>query len=1762
MQNQFLLFEGIDANNTAGLWVTDGTAPGTHELTGINGANPGGLSPRYITVFDGKILFSGFNANGAIGLWVTDGTAAGTHELNGIGGANPGGLFSNFTDPDFTAFKGQVLFNGVNVSGAKGLWVTDGTAAGTHEVTGISGANIVGVNLANPAGVNPRSMIVFGDEVLFFGANESGNQGLWVTDGTAVGTHELVDISGSHLAVFNDQVLFESKDANGNLNLWVTDGTATGTLELTGISGANSGGLFSNVGNPDPDFTVFNGEVLFNGLNASGAFGLWVTDGTVAGTHEITGISGTSGLSPRNMTIIDNKVVFIGGDANGQFDLWVTDGTAAGTHQLTSSGLWPTLNGANFASFNGQVFFNPSRDYGLWVTDGTSTGTHELTGISAAYPGFLDPQFLTAFASGGTTTDQISPYIYDNTVFDQTSDTAPLLPWFYFFSIGATFLAAGDYSAASASYPGPGSPQTLGLIAPTTFDFGSPAFTSLSNLQAAYPFGAYTVTAVGNQISSTSSVSYQANYFTGAIPFVTNYSGLNGFNPANDFTVHYSSFTPDAHATTGFTFLTIWNASTHQVAFQDDFQSSSSTTALIPANTLSPNTNYTFELDFSDRLTVGSTTQGFDMRTDGSFTTGPIVQTNHPPVVDAVHSNVTGSISVFNNTSNGLAYHSADGSIAFTDADVNDRPTASMVHQTAVYQDAHGTVIQLTDAENGKLTAIENSFLIFQNFDRLDWHLSVPDNYLDFLGADQTVVLTSTIEIDDHHGRKVDQNVTITINGAGTIVNTDVLTGGHVAVATDAQIAVEMISLAVDAYPVPGPNYHPATQLGSGPNSTALSDIRADNWHALTAGELGLKASSLYSIVGGYYQAEDPSDALDSDPSQADALVLTGVINGKRTLAISFAGTDQLSDWLDYPNFKTHYDKFAPLIAAIKDFVGANKIDQVLVSGHSLGGAMAQDFMEEFPDDSRFRAWTIGSPGSEINASDARITNFVERGDLVGEVVPALSQADTSTLANYLLSPTNKLEQATFLSGALLAAGFSLGDLPSVEPGLLFSLQPKYHDGFVRYFGTSQNYVQELEQLFTQPLFFHRADLYHDDVKAYYGSPFSFKLVDGYISGATIFEDVNDNGTRDPEETSTTTGANGHFTSLGSSSPLVAFGGTDTSTGLPFKAQLEAPAGSTAITPLTTLLLLLQSQGVSNAEAQVVATFGIDPSIDLTTFDPIAALRTNPGAARVYSVGVEVMNTVTMIASALTNNGTPIAQNSVDVFRALANIVATAGAGPINLADVGLVNQLITSAAAALHHPVGAAFVSAVAAMVAESNSALELTRSQFTGQALIDGVSAVETLAQGAESAALQDLAGDANLLNIVVDAFTGSNLTNALSTQSAGANRSPWLATDSVASHAIVELAAKTGSNDLDTMNGRLLFTDADLSDTHQVSASIDQSSVQWMNPDGTASSTTLPIDTSNTLVHAVQATLLSDSTNGNIGETSWNFTAADHYFDFLAAGESLRATYNIAVTDGHGATSIEPVTIVSHGTNDNPTALPDSNGVAKGATLLVATSIGVLANDTDPDVHDQLAVSSVNGSASNVGHVMKGTYGSLTLSADGSYGYTANKGALPSQIVAQDTFNYTVSDGHSGSSTSTLSIVVSNPDVIYQSGMNSTLTGIINSKNVLDGSAGHDVLVGGSAPDVLIGGNGDTLTGGPGPDTFLFRPNFGTNVITDFNVNNDSLQFDRSIFASVNDVLNHATAGSSGAVIDDGYGDTATLTGIALSQLQAHQNVFHLV
>lgn len=222
---------------------------------------------------------------------------------------------------------------------------------------------------------------------------------------------------------------------------------------------------------------------------------------------------------------------------------------------------------------------------------------------------------------------------YNNISYAQTSGIAPVTPYGYFANIGGDFQTAGDFDSVTASYPGPGSPVNLSING-TNFNYGSQYDSTPSTQQSDFPYGTYTITAsnsVTNNVQSES-FNYSADYFTTAIPALTasSFSGLNGLNAANGYTVAFNAFTPDPNVTVGLTFFSIFDASNNLI-FTSGGLSSAATSVYIPLNTLLANSAYTYELDFTDRI-IGydavnnvNTLQGFDVRTDGSFTTAAAV---------------------------------------------------------------------------------------------------------------------------------------------------------------------------------------------------------------------------------------------------------------------------------------------------------------------------------------------------------------------------------------------------------------------------------------------------------------------------------------------------------------------------------------------------------------------------------------------------------------------------------------------------------------------------------------------------------------------------------------------------------------------------------------------------------------------------------------------------------------------------------------------------------------------------------------------------------------------------------------------------------------------------------------------------------------------------------------------------------------------------------------------------------------------------------
>lgn len=114
-----------------------------------------------------------------------------------------------------------------------------------------------------------------------------------------------------------------------------------------------------------------------------------------------------------------------------------------------------------------------------------------------------------------------------------------------------------------------------------------------------------------------------------------------------------------------------------------------------------------------------------------------------------------------------------------------------------------------------------------------------------------------------------------------------------------------------------------------------------------------------------------------------------------------------------------------------------------------------------------------------------------------------------------------------------------------------------------------------------------------------------------------------------------------------------------------------------------------------------------------------------------------------------------------------------------------------------------------------------------------------------------------------------------------------------------------------------------------------------------------------------------------------------------------------FTVTATDGRGGTATATVRITVTPVNDVPVAYDDHADAGAGQTV----GVPVLANDTDAD-GDQLAITSVTDPA----------HGVTTVDAGNAIGYTPDAG-----FSGTDSFDYTVSDGHGGFATATVTIAV---------------------------------------------------------------------------------------------------------------------------------------
>jgi Ca2+-binding RTX toxin-like protein len=107
-----------------------------------------------------------------------------------------------------------------------------------------------------------------------------------------------------------------------------------------------------------------------------------------------------------------------------------------------------------------------------------------------------------------------------------------------------------------------------------------------------------------------------------------------------------------------------------------------------------------------------------------------------------------------------------------------------------------------------------------------------------------------------------------------------------------------------------------------------------------------------------------------------------------------------------------HYALFAGLIAALDAYIAnpANGVSRVYVTGHSLGAAMVNAYMDAHANSASvtYEAVTFADPGYFTIDFDSRITNFLNDTDLinVGDFVGA-TPGDDNTLDDDLLAPVD-----------------------------------------------------------------------------------------------------------------------------------------------------------------------------------------------------------------------------------------------------------------------------------------------------------------------------------------------------------------------------------------------------------------------------------------------------------------------------------------------------------------------------------------------------------------------------------------------------------------------------------------------------------------------------------------------------------------------------------------------------------------------------------
>ncbi|MFP2910799.1 ELWxxDGT repeat protein, partial [Pyxidicoccus sp. 3LFB2] len=373
-----LFFGAMEGMTGEEPWMSDGTPEGTlllADLTpGLDDSRPSRFTPAGSQLF----FLTGRGYNGTYGLWRTDGSSAGTRELSYV---------TSYRSRPLAALGEELFFIRQSAPGGDELWKTDGTAEGTARVMGVSGL---------PLGWEVDLLTVARGRLFFVADNDLSRFALWTSDGTPAGTRKVRDLAPegryafiNHLAAVGDTLFFFASIEGERRSLWKSDGTTQGTVRVA------SGGTYYQVHG-----TAVLDDTLFFIANDSSPYDLWKSDGTTV--ERVKQVSGHPTPPPGALTAFRGALYFWAFDAAHGYELWKSDGTEAGTRMLRE--LAPGPKGAVAAPTplvalgpDGPLLFSASDGISgmeLWQTDGTAEGTVRVSDLVPGHDS-SSPQGLT-----------------------------------------------------------------------------------------------------------------------------------------------------------------------------------------------------------------------------------------------------------------------------------------------------------------------------------------------------------------------------------------------------------------------------------------------------------------------------------------------------------------------------------------------------------------------------------------------------------------------------------------------------------------------------------------------------------------------------------------------------------------------------------------------------------------------------------------------------------------------------------------------------------------------------------------------------------------------------------------------------------------------------------------------------------------------------------------------------------------------------------------------------------------------------------------------------------------------------------------------------------------------------------------------------------------------------------------------------------------------------------------------------------------------